>query len=109
MYETSKNSVLEMTKKYHTKHGRYIIKLPNPFKFNSHQRFREMCESLDHDDSVEFDLRHVTSIDSSALGMLMLAHEYFGKDRNRLFLSHIHTNVKSVFDVARMDVLYTMH
>jgi len=54
------------------------------------------------------DLIDTDTLDSSALGMLLLLREYAGSDRNRVSIINCDKVTKEVFDIANFDKLFTV-
>nr|CRH08198.1 Conserved protein of unknown function [Candidatus Magnetococcus massalia] len=88
--------------------GRLVITLPPALKFENYAALRSSYESEPKDTKVEFDFRKVTMVDSSALGMLLLAREYFAQAGEPIVFSGYNKHVGKVFSVANFDKLFTL-
>jgi anti-anti-sigma factor len=55
------------------------------------------------------DLGDVDSMDSSALGMLLLLREHAGGDRSEIRIVNANTALRGTLRVAGFDKLFTLH
>nr|CRH05603.1 putative Anti-anti-sigma regulatory factor [Candidatus Magnetococcus massalia] len=80
-----------------------VVRLPRAFNFNVYDEFRKACEGLPATSHMIFDMREVENMDSSALGMLLWARDYFGGDTDRLKITNCQPRVQSILSVAHFD------
>lgn len=90
--------------------GRGTLALSGRFDFVAHREFREGYEKLFGASlqQLDIDLRDVTHLDSSALGMLLLVRERAEQVKCRLALINCSTPVKRVFEIANFQKLFTI-
>lgn len=84
------------------------IKLSGRFTFADYPVFRELLKTveLDAGKSLVFDMMGVTFVDSSALGMLLIAHEEAKKTGGVITLRQPQGQVRRTLEVASMDNLF---
>lgn len=85
-----------------------ILSLKGRFDFQSHQRFRGTVEKLIAAGKpfVTIDLSGVDFIDSSALGMLLLARESCKNAGGRIDLAYPQEYVNRVLKLCRFDEIF---
>ncbi|MBF0371088.1 MAG: STAS domain-containing protein [Magnetococcales bacterium] len=89
--------------------GTYIITIPVRFTFKEHKIFHSIyCNNKKHSKYI-LDMKNVTYIDSSALGMIQLLgdHESVAK-RQDLKIINTSKNVKKMLHIFQFDKLYTI-
>jgi anti-sigma B factor antagonist len=69
-------------------------------------RMRELCEN--GPDRIILDMAQVDFIDSSGLGAVVASMKQVGKDK-MLELAGLSPTVKKVFQLTRMDTVFTIH
>lgn len=87
------------------------LELKGRFDFNSHRTFRSACDSAFADGAaseVEIDFTSVDYLDSSALGMLLLARERGAAAGRRVYLANCHGMVSEVLHIANFSKLFTI-
>ncbi|MEG3638101.1 STAS domain-containing protein [Magnetococcus sp. PR-3] len=94
--------------RHSSEEDRYVIAVPNPFKFHLRKSFRQAYLSIPEDQKVEFDFSQVTSLDSAAIGMLLVAFEHFGHNRDHVVLSNLHQQVRVILEMANLDRVFTI-
>jgi anti-anti-sigma factor len=87
------------------------IELKGRFDFNSHRSFRSACDTALQDGQVtevEIDFSSVDYLDSSALGMLLLARERAASVGRQVSLSNCRGTVGEVLHIANFGKLFTI-
>lgn len=80
------------------------------FDFTVHRQFHDAClRSSKPSRSYVIDLGEVSSMDSSALGMLLLLREHAGGDRAEIRIVNASTELRGTLRVAGFDKLFTLH
>ena len=92
------------------KQGTYDVTMRGQFTFNDHPGFREILQEIGSKDvrQIVLHMSHVEFVDSSALGMLLLAADEAEKHQKHLVISGAVGQVKKMFTMARFDTLFTM-
>jgi HptB-dependent secretion and biofilm anti anti-sigma factor len=84
------------------------ISLPNPFDYNSRKQFLPLIKgNLDNIDLV-LDFNGVETLDSSALGMLLMARERVGGIKSRISLINCSDRIRKILTVAQFHMLFRM-
>jgi len=78
------------------------------FDFSVHRSFHEACLARPRARSYMIDLEGVASMDSSALGMLLLLREHAGGDEADIRVVSASTELRNTFRVAGLDRLITV-
>lgn len=89
--------------------GRAVVTLQGRFDFSSHQVFRKSCNSPLASVAVhelELDLGGVESLDSAALGMLLLLKEHADEVSKPVVLSNCRGSVMDALRNANFDKLF---
>ncbi|MFY7961238.1 MAG: STAS domain-containing protein [Elsteraceae bacterium] len=86
----------------------FEIHIRGRFTFADYPVFRELLKTveLDAGKSLVFDMNDVTFVDSSALGMLLIAHEEAKKTGGLIVLRKPQGQVRRTLEVASMDSLF---
>ena len=86
------------------------LQLGERFDFSVHRDFHDACLAPDtRARSYIVDLSDVGSMDSSALGMLLLLREHAGADQADIRIVNAGTELRSTFKVAGFDKLFVLH
>jgi anti-anti-sigma factor len=86
------------------------LQLGQRFDFSVHREFHSAClEPGASARSYVIDLGEVTSMDSSALGMLLLLREHAGADRAEIRIVNVGTELRKTLRVAGFDELFLLH
>ncbi|GLQ93782.1 STAS domain-containing protein [Dyella acidisoli] len=86
------------------------LQLGNHFDFSVHRYFHEACLGARKPSrSYVIDLGEVESMDSSALGMLLLLREHAGGDRAEIRIVNANSALRGTLRVAGFDKLFTLH
>ncbi len=92
--------------------GRTVtIKIMGHFRHEMHVEFRDAYENAPvkvGEPNFVIDLMETDTLDSSALGMLLLLREHVGGDRSRVLIKNCDKVTKEVFDIANFDKLFTI-
>ena len=86
------------------------IKLQGKFTFDGHKDFRRVTKEqvAGQCKAIEIDFADVDYLDSSALGMLLLAREQAMAAGKTLSLANCRGAVKGVLDIANFQRLFTI-
>jgi HptB-dependent secretion and biofilm anti anti-sigma factor len=79
------------------------------FDFSVHRQFHDACLGETRSRSYVIDLGEVESMDSSALGMLLLLREHAGGDRAEIRIVNANNALRGTLRVAGFDKLFTLH
>lgn len=98
--------------KYEVKSGQehVEIRLKERMSFNDHGRFREVLNSIRKatPKACIFDLSELSSVDSAALGMLMIAHDQAKQDGWSMSLRAPQAQVRRILELACFDKILNM-
>ncbi|MBF0187004.1 MAG: STAS domain-containing protein [Magnetococcales bacterium] len=81
------------------------ITLPKEFSYETHQSFRSTYISKSKEKSYVVDFSHVTSLDSTALGALLILQEHA---RSKVILRGANEDVVKVLTMASFDEIFTI-
>lgn len=86
------------------------LQFSNRFDFSVHRSFHDAClGERKPSRSYVIDLGEVESMDSSALGMLLLLREHAGGDRAEIRIVNASSALRGTLRVAGFDKLFTLH
>jgi len=86
------------------------LQLGQRFDFSVHRDFHDACLGAGRAArSYVIDLGEVTSMDSSALGMLLLLREHAGADRAEIRIVNVGAELRNTLRVAGFDKLFVLH
>jgi anti-anti-sigma factor len=86
------------------------LHLGERFDFSVHRAFHDAClGEASPSRSYVIDLGEVASMDSSALGMLMLLREHAGGDRAEIRIVNASKDLRNTLRIAGFDKLFTVH
>lgn len=90
------------------RNGTASIRLDGKFVFAHHRVFRKAIEDQLHSkcSALEIDLAKVDALDSSGLGMLLLAHESATKAGKTIALRNCSGGVKDILELAYFKKLF---
>lgn len=84
------------------------IAVQGPFDFTQHEAFRRAYRQLPRADvKYVVDLSSAETMDSTALGLLLLLRDYAGGDDAEIRVENCKPNVREVLRVASFDSLFT--
>lgn len=93
-----------------TEQGCLTLHLGERFDFSIHRVFHDAClGDIAAARSYVLDLEDVATMDSSALGMLMLLREHAGGDRADIRLVNASPQLRNTLRIAGFDKLFTVH
>jgi len=79
------------------------------FNYSVHKEFRNSFERAPTQPaSYVVDMNSTTSLDSSALGMLLLLREYAGGDQSDIKITHCNSDVKKTLMISNFDQLFSV-
>jgi anti-anti-sigma factor len=82
------------------------IKPRGHFGFAVYEKFRAAYERRSRDMHYVVDLGDVATMDSSALGMLLVLREHQGGDQARIEITHCSTEVRKILQIANFERLF---
>ena len=85
------------------------LQLGERFDFTVHRAFHDACLGGRAARSYVIDLGEVSSMDSSALGMLLLLREHAGADRAEIRIVNADSSLRGTLRVAGFDKLFVLH
>jgi anti-anti-sigma factor len=86
------------------------LQLGEHFDFSMHRDFHDAClGDVPRARSYVVDLAEVDSVDSSALGMLLLLREHAGGDRAEIHIVNVDSALRGTLRVAGFDKLFVLH
>lgn len=87
-----------------------IIHLSGKFTFSDHVSFKSIRGLFSEDayDTIIFDFSEVTFMDSSALGMMMIAREEATTHNKNIILRKPKDKVEKMFRVSKFDTIFTI-
>ncbi|HET6552633.1 MAG TPA: STAS domain-containing protein [Dyella sp.] len=85
------------------------LQLGERFDFSVHRDFHDACLDGRAARSYVIDLGSVSSMDSSALGMLMLLREHAGADRAEIRIVNADSSLRGTLRVAGFDKMFMLH
>lgn len=91
--------------------GQFVITLEKTFDFESHKAFREAVKDVmgKNPQSLKLDFGQVEYLDSSGLGMLMLAkHEADARGCNVTISNLKDGHARKVIELVRFDQMFTV-
>ncbi|CAK0738112.1 HptB-dependent secretion and biofilm anti anti-sigma factor [Gammaproteobacteria bacterium] len=86
------------------------LRLPAEVDYKLQQEFRKCYRDRPAGPGVsyEIDFQAVISIDSSALGMLLLLRSHCGDDDSDIHLINCNPTIKRVFKIARFNTMFNV-
>lgn len=88
-----------------------VIKLAGRFDFNAHRNFREALDKAlgqPGAPSIHLDMGEVSYLDSSALGMLLIARDKAKACGKTVSLANTKGSVRQVLDIANFGKLFPL-
>ncbi len=91
--------------------GKLVVQLKGKFTFSDHERFGEILKQLRTGSlsQVTLDFSDVDMVDSSALGMLLVARQEAEKTNAQIILRGMTGQVDKVFTISNFKQLFTCH
>ena len=90
---------------------RAVLAIEGRFQYDAVMSFRQEMEPLACNaqlNHMEIDFSRATYIDSSALGVLLVARDMARKNKKSIALIHCRDDVLQVLNIARFDTLFTI-
>ena len=83
------------------------VNISGRMEFNDHNRFRELVNSISSErkKSIVFNLSYLDFIDSSGLGMLIIANSIARQNKLSFTLRHPKEMVKRILEVAKFHTI----
>lgn len=101
---------MSLTVHHDNEHDCLTLQLGERFDFSVHRDFHDACLGAEMSArSYVIDLSEVTSMDSSALGMLLLLREHAGSERAEIRIVNAGSDLRNTFKVAGFDKLFVLH
>lgn len=92
-----------------TQNGRAVLHLDGRFDFRSSISFRHATRPLltaSEVDTLEVDFDHVSFVDSSALGLLLLLRAQAEENKKEVVISHSSPELRRVLSIAQFDRMF---
>ncbi|MBF0358355.1 MAG: STAS domain-containing protein [Magnetococcales bacterium] len=83
-----------------------IIQIPNPFNYHARKDFLPQIQENPEDSELILDFNGVSSLDSAALGMLLMAREQCKGIKGRISLINCNDTVKQILTIAQFHMLF---
>ena len=90
------------------KQDEVVIKVAGTFNYNLRQEFRKAYENHPRNKKYIVEFHQVTTLDSSALGMLLILLEHAGNIKENLHIVGCQPKVKELFQLGNFHKLMTM-
>ena len=88
--------------------NRLIIKFSGAFDFNARNDFLQAYSDAPSDLAFELDFRRCNSVDSSALGLLMVFREFAGGENSDITITGCSEQLLNLFRVAQFHSIYNI-
>jgi len=82
----------------------HTVKTPERFTYESHRWFRDVTEKVQREDSLILDFIGTDYIDSSALGMMLVARDKF----SGVSMINCCQNVMKIFEIANFKKIFNI-
>lgn len=89
----------------------YHVQFCGQFTFGDHPAFRNVLKRIEEEESLRlivFDVGKLDFIDSSGLGMLLLAHDAAEKKRKKLVIKNVGGQIQKMFALAHFQSLFVL-
>jgi anti-anti-sigma factor len=83
-----------------------VIQVSGRFDFSVQAEFRKAYESVEPTMQFIIDFREADYIDSSALGMLLLARDYAGGDKAKIEIVNCGAEIKNILEISNFQKLF---
>ncbi len=80
--------------------GHVVLRLPAEFNFKIYTEFGEIYQRFPPGTSYKIDFDSVVSMDSAALGMLLLMRSCCGDERADICLTNCNARIRNLLDIA---------
>ncbi len=89
-----------------TDENKHVIQVQGRFDFSVQAEFRKAYESAEPSKQFFIDFKQADYIDSSALGMLLLARDYAGGDNAKMEIINCGGEIKSILEISNFQKLF---
>ncbi len=89
-----------------TDDSKHVIQIQGRFDFSVQAEFRKAYECVAPTMNFVIDFRNADYIDSSALGMLLLARDYAGGDNSNMEIINCGTEIKNILEISNFQKLF---
>lgn len=87
-----------------------VLSVKGLFDINLYEAFNDSYKPyLTQANHIVIDFSQTTSIDSAALGLMLLLRQKFGADDARISLVNANDSVRKVLDIAQFGQLFDLH
>ncbi len=83
-----------------------VIQIKGRFDFSVQAEFRQAYECVEPSMRFVIDFRQADYIDSSALGMLLLARDYAGGDQAKIEIINSCAEIKNILEISNFQKLF---
>jgi anti-anti-sigma factor len=87
---------------------KHIIYLKGRFDFSVQADFRKAYEGISNEQQFVIDFAQADYIDSSALGMLLIARDYAGGDNAKMELVNCGPEIKTILEISNFHKLFNI-
>ena len=98
----------QLTCQLSTDGAQLTIKPHGHFGFSMYDRFREACQQGQAGTRYVVDLADVSSLDSSALGMLLVLRDRQGGQNDCIEIIHCSAEVRKILQIANFERLFSI-
>lgn len=88
------------------KDSRVVIRVAGQFDYQCHREFRDAYRYEPENMHFEIDLHRTETLDSAALGMLLLLRDHAGREKSNITIKGSSPNIKRIFQIASFDKLF---
>ena len=99
-------TISSLTAQFSADGAQLTIKPHGHFGFSIYEKFRAAYERGSRETHYVVDLADVASMDSSALGMLLVLRDQQGGDHARVEITHCSGEVRKILQIANFDRLF---
>lgn len=89
-----------------TEGDKHVIHIQGRFDFSVQAEFRKAYECVAPTMKFIIDFRNADYIDSSALGMLLLARDYAGGDSSKMEIINCGTEIQNILEISNFQKLF---
>jgi anti-anti-sigma factor len=86
--------------------GTVMISIRNRFDFSVHKEFRASYKDRENAMCYVINLREVTYIDSSALGMMLLLREHAMENKGKVIIQNCNEDIRRILTIANFGRLF---
>ena len=89
--------------------NKITIQVVGEFTYELHKKFRDSYRDEKPTSQYVIDLAKTKSMDSSALGMLLLLRQHAGEDKSQIRIINHNPQIKNILKLVRFDELFAMN